>query len=81
MENLITQVDMLDEAKDNFLEYADEVLTERAIPSAEDGLLSAQRKLIWTMEDYLKMDSSGKTKKSNAIVGTTLSTSQIHGKR
>lgn len=81
MENLITQVDMLDEAKDNFLEYADEVLTERAIPSAEDGLLSAQRKLIWTMEDYLKMTSESKTKKSNAIVGTTLSTSYFHGKK
>ena len=37
----ITEVDILDEAKDNFLTYAEEVLTDRAIPSAEDGLLSA----------------------------------------
>ena len=36
--NLITEVDILDEARDNFLTYAAEVLTDRAIPTAEDGL-------------------------------------------
>lgn len=77
--SLITEVDILDEAKDNFLTYASEVLSDRAIPSAEDGLLSAQRKILWTMEDYLKMDSKSKTKKCNAIVGSTLATSYFHG--
>lgn len=77
--SLITTVDILDEAKDTFLTYAEEVLTDRAIPAAEDGLLSAQRKLLWTMEDHLKMDSKGKTKKCNAIVGSTLATSYFHG--
>lgn len=79
MNEYITEVDILDEAKNNFLTYASEVLTDRAIPSAEDGLLSAQRKILWTMEDYLKMDSHSKTKKCNAIVGSTLSTSYYHG--
>lgn len=46
--SLITEVDILDEAKENFLTYAEEVLTDRAIPAAEDGLLSAQRKILWT---------------------------------
>lgn len=78
-ENYITEVDILDEAKDNFLTYASEVLTDRAIPAAEDGLLSAQRKLLWTMEEYLKMDAKSKTKKCNAIVGSTLATSYFHG--
>lgn len=77
--NLITEVDILDEAKENFLTYAEEVLTDRAIPSTEDGLLSAQRKILWTMEDYLKMDSKSKTKKCNAVVGSTLATSYFHG--
>lgn len=77
--SLITEVDILDEAKDNFLTYAEEVLTDRAIPAAEDGLLSAQRKILWTMEDYLKMDSKSKTKKCNAIIGSTLATSYFHG--
>lgn len=79
MEDFITEVDILDEAKSNFLTYTSEVLTDRAIPAAEDGLLSSQRKILWTMEDFLKMDSKGKTKKSNAIVGSTLATSYFHG--
>lgn len=78
-ENFITEIDIMDEARDNFLTYAEEVLTDRAIPAVEDGLLSAQRKLLWTMEDYLKMDSKGKTKKCNAVVGSTLATSYFHG--
>ena len=78
-ENNIIDVDILNESKDAFLTYAEEVLTDRAIPSAEDGLLSAQRKILWTMEDYLKMDEKSKTKKCNAIVGSTLATSYFHG--
>lgn len=79
MDNYITEVDILDESKDSFLTYSAEVLTDRAIPAAEDGLLSAQRKLIWTMEEYLKMNNKSKTKKCNAIVGSTLATSYFHG--
>ena len=78
-ENFITEIDILEESKDCFLTYAEEVLTDRAIPAVEDGLLSAQRKILWTMEDYLKMDSKSKTKKCNAIVGSTLATSYFHG--
>ena len=79
LDNYITEIDVADEAHDNFLTYSAEVLTDRAIPAAEDGLLSAQRKIIWTMEDYLKMSEKSKTKKCNAIVGSTLSTSYFHG--
>lgn len=78
--NEIKNVDILDEAKECFLVYAAETLTDRAIPAAEDGLLSSQRKIIWTMEDYLKMDNKSKTKKCQALVGSTLSTSYFHGK-
>ena len=77
--SFITDIDIIDESRENFLAYAEEVLTDRAIPSAEDGLLSAQRKLLWTMEDYLKMSNKSKTKKWNAIVGSTLATSYFHG--
>ncbi len=75
----LTEVDILDEAKENFLTYSEEVLTDRAIPAAEDGLLSSQRKILWTMAEYLKMDSKSKTKKCNSIVGATLLTSYFHG--
>lgn len=78
--SFIEEKDILEEAKECFLTYSSEVLTDRAIPSVEDGLLSAQRKILWTMEDYLKMNSKSKTKKSNAIIGSTLATSYYHGK-
>ena len=78
-ENFITEVDVLDEAKDNFLTYSEEVLTDRAVPSAEDGLLSVQRKIIWTIESVLKMTNSSKYKKSASLVGSTLSTAYFHG--
>lgn len=77
--NFLTEVDILDEAKENFLTYSEEVLTDRAIPAAEDGLLSSQRKILWTMAEYLKMDAKSKTKKCNSIVGATLLTSYFHG--
>lgn len=80
MSEFITEVDIREESKDCFLTYGSEVLTDRAIPSAEDGLLSAQRKILWTMEDFLKMGSKSKAKKSNAVVGSTLATSYFHGK-
>ena len=79
MGNLITEVDILEESRNCFLTYSAEVLTDRAIPAAEDGLLSSQRKILWTMIDYLKMVSKGKTKKCNGIVGSTLTTSYFHG--
>jgi DNA gyrase subunit A len=79
MSSLITEVDILQESKDCFLAYTEEVLTDRAVPSAEDGLLSVHRKLLWTMEEVLKMDSNTKYKKSASVVGTTLSTSYFHG--
>lgn len=77
--SMISEVDILDEAKECFLVYSEEVLTDRAIPAAEDGLLSSQRKILWTMAEVLKMDSKGKTKKCQALVGSTLSTAYMHG--
>lgn len=77
--SLIYDVDILDEARDCFLTYASEVLVDRSIPAAEDGLLSSQRKIIWTMEEILKMDNKSPTKKSQAVVGTTQASSYVHG--
>ena len=53
--SLITEVDILDEAKDNFLTYAEEVLTDRAIPAAEDGLLSVMPLLVLLWQHLTSM--------------------------
>lgn len=80
MEEQIINVDILDEAKNNFLTYSEEVLCDRSIPSAEDGLLSSQRKILWTMEELLNMNSKSKTKKCGAVVGSTLASAYFHGR-
>ena len=77
--SLITEVDILDESKECFLTYSREVLTDRAIPSAEDGLLSVQRKILWTAEEILKMTNGSKFKKSASLVGSTLASAYFHG--
>lgn len=79
MDNLITKIDIREESKDNFLTYAEAVLTDRAIPNAEDGLLSSQRKILWTCEELMKLTNKDKPKKSATIVGQTLSSSYEHG--
>lgn len=79
MNEKIINVDILDESHNCFLDYAKEVLEDRACPSAEDGLLRVHRELIWTMKEILKMDKNSQYKKSASIVGTTLATSYFHG--
>ena len=78
IKNYITDVDILDEAKECFLTYSEEVLTDRAIPAVEDGLLSVQRKILWTMNQILNMNIDSKTKKSASIVGSTMASSYFH---
>lgn len=75
----IVKVNILDEIENTFLTYAEEVLVDRAIPYAEDGLLSAQRKILWTAIDYMKLKSNSKYKKSASLVANTLLTSYFHG--
>lgn len=79
MNEKIIDIDILDESHNCFLDYAKEVLEDRACPSAEDGLLRVHRELIWTMEEVLKMNKDSQYKKSASVVGTTLSTSYFHG--
>lgn len=79
MSEKIINIDILDESHNCFLDYAKEVLEDRACPSAEDGLLRVHRELIWTMKEVLKMDKNSQYKKSASIVGTTLATSYFHG--
>lgn len=79
MNSKIIDVDILEESKQCFLDYAKEVLEDRAIPSAQDGLLRVHREILWTMNQILKMDNSSNYKKSASIVGSTLASSYFHG--
>lgn len=76
---MIFEKDILEESTQCFLDYSKEVLSERAIPAIEDGLLRGQREILWTMTQLLKMRPEGNTKKCASIVGTTMAAAFIHG--
>ncbi len=45
----ITDVDLLHQMQDSFLEYAYSVIHSRALPDARDGLKPVQRRILYTM--------------------------------
>ena len=49
--NNIIQTPIIGEVEQSFLDYSLSVITDRAIPSAEDGLKPVQRRILWDMFD------------------------------
>ena len=47
----IIKTPIIDEVEQSFLDYSLSVITDRAIPSAEDGLKPVQRRILWDMFD------------------------------
>ena len=47
----ILKTPIIEEVEQSFLDYALSVITDRAIPSAEDGLKPVQRRILWDMFD------------------------------
>lgn len=79
MEDKIVDKDINIANRQWFLEYAQEVLQNRALPDAEDGLLVAQRQLLWEIDQKLKMKPTDSFKKSSSLVGSTMATAYVHG--
>lgn len=61
-----------------FLDYALSVITDRAIPSVQDGLKPVQRRILWAMY-MLKLRNKEKTKKCAQIVGEVMGKYHPHG--
>ena len=51
MENNIIKTPIISEVEQSFLDYSLSVITDRAIPSAEDGLKPVARRISWDMFD------------------------------
>lgn len=66
----VIQVDFADELEDNYLRYALPVIAGRAIPSRMDGLIPAQRRLLWYMMEH-GIKYGTKSWKSAKITGAT----------
>ena len=47
----ILKTPIIKEVEQSFLDYSLSVITDRAIPSAEDGLKPVQRRILWDMFD------------------------------
>lgn len=78
MENNIIQAPIIHEIEQSFLDYSVSVITDRAIPSAEDGLKPVARRILYDMFDKGYMYNK-KFVKCAQPVGDTMGRFHPHG--
>jgi len=74
----ITTVDINDEMRSAYLDYAMSVIVARALPDARDGLKPVQRRILYAMYD-MGLRPGTPYKKSARIVGEVLGKYHPHG--
>ena len=74
----VQTVNLEDELKQSFIDYAMSVIVDRALPDVRDGLKPVHRRVLYDMYD-LKVWHSGQTKKSARIVGDVIGRFHPHG--
>ena len=77
-EEMIFPVNINEEVKQSFLDYAVSVITDRALPDVRDGLKPVHRRILFAMHE-LKLSSSKPHRKSAQVVGEVLSKLHPHG--
>ena len=77
MDNIL-QTPIIQEVEQSFLDYSLSVITDRAIPSAEDGLKPVARRILWDMFDKGYMNNK-KVVKCAQPVGDTMGRFHPHG--
>jgi DNA gyrase subunit A len=75
---IVKPVDIEDEMKSSYLDYAMSVIVSRALPDARDGLKPVQRRVLYAM-DGLSLRHNSPYKKSARIVGEVLGKYHPHG--
>ena len=75
---VVRKVDIGEEVKRAYLDYAMSVIVARAIPDARDGLKPVQRRILYAMHD-MGMRPGTAYKKSARIVGEVLGKYHPHG--
>ncbi|HEY1135536.1 MAG TPA: DNA topoisomerase IV subunit A [Nocardioides sp.] len=78
IEEHILDVDVSDEMRTSFLEYAYSVIYSRALPDARDGLKPVQRRILYTMNDMGLRPDRGHVK-SARVVGEVMGRLHPHG--
>ncbi len=74
----IRLVDINEEMRDSYLDYAMSVIVARALPDARDGLKPVHRRILYAMHD-MGLRSNTAYKKSARIVGEVLGKYHPHG--
>ncbi|MFC6153205.1 DNA gyrase/topoisomerase IV subunit A [Nocardioides yefusunii] len=77
-EEHILDINVGDEIKTSFLEYAYSVIYSRALPDARDGLKPVQRRILYTMDDMSLRPDRGHVK-SARVVGEVMGKLHPHG--
>ncbi|MDU5762111.1 MAG: DNA gyrase subunit A, partial [Schaalia odontolytica] len=67
----ITEIDVSDEMRGSFLEYAVSVIYARALPDARDGLKPVQRRILFQMDQMGLRPDKGHVK-SQRVVGEVM---------
>jgi DNA gyrase subunit A len=74
----IEPIDIEEEIRSSFLDYAMSVIVSRALPDVRDGLKPVHRRILWSMlEDGLRPDRP--TRKSATVVGSVIGRYHPHG--
>ena len=71
-------IQILDEMKNSYLNYAMSVIVARALPDVRDGLKPSQRRILVAMND-LQLGPRSKHRKCAKIVGDTGGNYHLHG--
>ncbi|HET7010300.1 MAG TPA: DNA gyrase subunit A [Anaerolineales bacterium] len=74
----IRQVDIDEQMRGAYLDYAMSVIVARALPDARDGLKPVHRRILYAMHD-MGIRASGSYRKSARIVGEVLGKYHPHG--
>ena len=74
----VVPVNISDEMKSSYLDYAMSVITGRALPDSRDGLKPVHRRILFAMNG-IGLSSSAKFRKSATVVGEVLGKYHPHG--
>jgi len=74
----IKGIDIADEVRGSFLDYAMSVIVARALPDVRDGLKPVHRRILYSMSE-LNLDPTKGYKKSARITGDTMGKYHPHG--
>lgn len=74
----IQEIDIKNEMRTSFLDYAMSVIVSRALPDVRDGLKPVQRRILYSMND-LGITADKPYKKSARIVGDVIGKYHPHG--